>query len=247
MENTGLSEVMGSWNTMAMRAPRTWRMASASLASRSSPSRSTWPAAIRPGGGTRRMMESDVTLLPQPLSPTRPSTSPRSMAKLMPSTARSTPWLVANCVSSPSTERSGAISALTTFHPRPNPQGERGSPVPSPLAGAKDGVMGTQVGGTAHGRYALDLEPRIERVAEPVAEEIHRERRQHDGEAREGGEPPRGRGVVAAVGEHPAPGRCVRLDAQAQERQRRLVDDHEGQLQRGHHDDGRERVRQDVA
>jgi len=32
MVNTGLSEVIGSWNTMAMRAPRTRRMASASVA-----------------------------------------------------------------------------------------------------------------------------------------------------------------------------------------------------------------------
>ena len=40
-----------------------------------------WPPAIRPGGGTSRMSESAVTLLPQPDSPTSPSTSPRSSVK----------------------------------------------------------------------------------------------------------------------------------------------------------------------
>ena len=128
MENTGLSEVIGSWNTMAMRAPRTRRMASASMARRSSPSRRTRPATTRPGGCTRRMMDSDVTLLPHPLSPTSPSTSPLSMAKLTPSTARSTPWAVAKCVSSPSTESSGGMFRVTPAHARRAGPVRRGRP-----------------------------------------------------------------------------------------------------------------------
>ena len=111
MVNTGLSDVIGSWKTMAMRAPRTRRIASASLSSRSSPSRRMRPATICPGGGTSRMIDSDVTLLPQPDSPTSPSTSPRSMAKLTPSTARTVPAPVANCVRRPSTDS----SATQTF------------------------------------------------------------------------------------------------------------------------------------
>ena len=82
-------------------------------------------------------MDSEVTLFPHPLSPTSPSTSPRSIVKLTPSTARSTPWLVGKWVSRPSTVRSGGI---------------------------------------------LDLEARIERVAQPVAQEVHREHGQHDRE-----------------------------------------------------------------
>ena len=79
---------------------------------------STRPAATRPGGCTSRMMDSDVTLLPHPLSPTSPSTSPLSMAKLTPSTARSTPWSVAKCVSSPSTESSGGMISQRDAAPR---------------------------------------------------------------------------------------------------------------------------------
>src|SRR6266849_2336259 len=160
MENTGLREVIGSWKTMAFRAPRTRRIASASLASRSSPSKSTRPAVTRPGGGTNRMMDSEVTLFPQPLSPTSPRTSPRSMAKLTPSTARSTPCAVAKWVSRSCTARSGGTS---------------------------------------------DLEARVERIAQPVAEEVDGQHGQHDGEAGEGGEPPRGGDVVPSIREHPAP------------------------------------------
>src|SRR5579885_2622806 len=54
----------------------------------------------------RRMIESAVTLLPQPLSPTTPSTSPRSMCRLMPSTARAGPRLVRNSTRRSSTVRS---------------------------------------------------------------------------------------------------------------------------------------------
>src|SRR5438128_1560719 len=157
MENTGLREVIGSWKTMAIRAPRTRRIASASLASRSSPSKSTRPAATRPGGGTSRMMDSEVTLFPQPLSPTSPRTSPRSMAKLTPSTARSTPCAVAKWVSRPCTSRSADMS---------------------------------------------DLETRIERIAQPVAEKIDGQHGQHDREPGEGGEPPRGGEVVPSIHEH---------------------------------------------
>src|SRR5262245_25848575 len=198
---TGLSDVIGSWNTMAMRAPRTRRMASSSLSSRSSPSRRTRPAVMRPGAGTSRMIDSDVTLLPQPDSPTRPSISPRSIEKLMPSTARTAPALVSNCVRRPS---------------------------------------------TASNATALDLEPRIERVAQPVTEQVDGEHGQHDREAGKRRQPPRRRHVVAAVGQHPSPRRRGRLDAEPEKRERGLVDDHEGELERGHDDDRCERIRQHV-
>jgi hypothetical protein len=42
------------------------------------------------------MIESEVTLLPQPLSPTMPSVRPRSSEKLTPSTARNSPSSAAN-------------------------------------------------------------------------------------------------------------------------------------------------------
>ncbi len=52
------------------------------------------PPAMMPGGcGTRRRNERAVTLLPQPVSPTRPMVSPSRMSKPMPSTACTMPRL----------------------------------------------------------------------------------------------------------------------------------------------------------
>src|SRR5207245_11662645 len=54
---------------------------------------------MRPGGeGMRRMMESEVTLLPQPDSPTRPSVLLSPISKLTPSMARTSPSGVKNDV-----------------------------------------------------------------------------------------------------------------------------------------------------
>jgi len=75
---TGLSEVIGSWKIIEIRLPRTSRISSSSSASRSVPSSMIEPPTILPGGsGTRRMIDSAVTLLPQPDSPTIASVSPR--------------------------------------------------------------------------------------------------------------------------------------------------------------------------
>ncbi len=80
MVSTGLSDVIGSWKTMAILLPRTLRISSSLSLRRSTPSKSTSPAAILPGGlGMRRMTERRLTLLPHPLSPTMPSVSPSLM------------------------------------------------------------------------------------------------------------------------------------------------------------------------
>src|SRR3970040_501192 len=74
-------------------------------------------AAMRPGGcGTRPMIESAVTLLPQPDSPTMPRVRPRSRRKSTPSTARTTPRSEAKCVCSPRTSRRSATSLLEILY-----------------------------------------------------------------------------------------------------------------------------------
>src|SRR3984893_7629206 len=93
----------------------------------------------------------------------------------------------------------------------------------------------------------LDFQARVERVAEPVAEEIDAEDGDENGQAREGREPPRRGEVHATVGEHAAPGRGGRLDAQAQEGQRGLDDDDAGHVEGGHDEPRREGIRQYVA
>jgi hypothetical protein len=49
------------------------------------------PPATKPGGSTRRMIERDVTLLPDPDSPTIPRLDPAAIPKLTPSTAFTVP------------------------------------------------------------------------------------------------------------------------------------------------------------
>src|SRR6185503_6140801 len=95
----GLSEVIGSWKIIASLAPRRSRSRAGDCFSRSSPSSSTSPPAMRPGGcGMRPMIESAVTLLPQPDSPTMPRVRPRSSLRSTPSTARTSPRSEAKCV-----------------------------------------------------------------------------------------------------------------------------------------------------
>ena len=107
---TGLSEVIGSWKIIEISAPRTRCISRSGRASRSRPRKSTWPPAMRPGGSrTRRRIDSAVTDLPLPLSPTTPSVPPARIAKLTPSTARnSPPPSVAKRVTSSRTSSSGA-------------------------------------------------------------------------------------------------------------------------------------------
>ena len=69
------------------------------------------PRSIRPGGcGMSRMIESAVTDLPEPDSPTIPSVVPASTDNDSPLTARTIPSSVANDVARSTTSRSGASS-----------------------------------------------------------------------------------------------------------------------------------------
>ncbi|PLY57062.1 hypothetical protein HBH1_04692 [Herbaspirillum sp. BH-1] len=95
MRCKGFREVIGSWKIMAISLPRMPRRASSSACSRSRPSkriapdRRAWLAM-----GNRRRMDSAVTLLPQPDSPSRPTVSSLPSEKETPSTgATRRPWL----------------------------------------------------------------------------------------------------------------------------------------------------------
>src|SRR6266851_918595 len=70
---------------------------------------------MRADGGSNRMMERQVMLLPLPLSPTRPSTSPSATESETPSTAFTTPSARRNTVRRFSIRRSsGGTSAHQT-------------------------------------------------------------------------------------------------------------------------------------
>src|SRR6185503_14087718 len=65
----------------------------------------------------------------------------------------------------------------------------------------------------------------IERVAQPVAEQVEGEHRDQDDEAGEGDHPPGAQHEFARIGEHGPPFRRGRLGAEAEETERRGVED----------------------
>ena len=92
MENTGFSEVCGSWRIMEILRPRIFRISSSDFLVRSSPSRMISPETMRAAGlGTSPSRDSAVIVFPQPDSPTIPKVSPCRRVKVMPSTALVTP------------------------------------------------------------------------------------------------------------------------------------------------------------
>ena len=91
MVSVGLSDVIGSWKIIAICLPRTSSSALSDIVVSSRSSKRIEPDTTRPGGCTRPMIESDVTDLPQPDSPTIPSTDPSSTSNETPSTACTSP------------------------------------------------------------------------------------------------------------------------------------------------------------
>src|SRR4051794_31529126 len=101
-------------------------------------------------------IESAVTLLPLPDSPTMPTQSPSATSSETLSIAVTQPESTRNCTVRSRSESSGAVTSVAS------------------------------------------LEPRIEHVAERVADEIEAERGEADGDAGEQHHPPRLGGVIAA-------------------------------------------------
>ena len=91
MLSTGFRLVTGSWKIIAMSRPRMARTSASGIVSRSRPWNSMLPLTVALGTmPVRPMMALAVTLLPQPLSPTRPTSSPGATSKL----TRFTAWTV---------------------------------------------------------------------------------------------------------------------------------------------------------
>src|ERR1051325_7670313 len=123
--NTGLSDVIGSWKTMAMSLPRTLRISFSDSDARSRPLKRISPPVIFPGCATRRMIDIAVTLLPQPDSPTSATASPRRTLNETLSTASTAPSAVKNVVRrffTSSSASAGLTSASATRAPG-NPSG----------------------------------------------------------------------------------------------------------------------------
>src|SRR5438874_576783 len=216
---TGFRLVMGSWKIIAMLLPRMPRTSSSSIFKMSWPSKTIWPFTILPGGcGMSRMSDSAVTDLPQPDSPTRPSVSPASRLKVTPSTARTTPSRVKNCVLRSWTSSSG----MRRDHSPPT---------------MRDSLL----------RLDLELHPRVEGVPQAVTEEREREHDDRDADRRQEHRPSRRREHDEALVDHDPPRRCRRLDADAVERKHGLRE-HRARDAKGDGDDHRRQdVREEVA
>src|SRR5688500_2137197 len=91
IECTGFSDVIGSWKIIAISLPRSLRSFVLPRPSRSSPLKSTWPVTVVFRLSFSPMIERQVTLLPQPDSPTMPTVRPGSMLKSTPTTAVTMP------------------------------------------------------------------------------------------------------------------------------------------------------------
>src|SRR5262249_33855714 len=89
-------------------------------------------------------------------------------------------------------------------------------------------------------------QPRVERVSEPVADQVEGQDGAEDGEPREGGQIGVAEDVVAGGAQHAAPLRRGRLDPQAQEAEGRRQQDRRAQLEAGLDDDWRQGVGDDV-
>ena len=98
---TGESELIGSWKIMPIRQPRMARIASPrggsfAMSVPPSPPSRMLPATMRPGASTSCIRARAVTLLPDPLSPTRQSVRPLRRLKPTSRTAVKMPARTAN-------------------------------------------------------------------------------------------------------------------------------------------------------
>ena len=106
---TGLRLVIGSWNTKPISPPRSARISRSDISRTSRPSKRIEPPVILAGGlGSSPISDIIVTDLPEPLSPTTPSSSPGPIEKLTPLTAWTAPSRVAKTVRRSETSRTGA-------------------------------------------------------------------------------------------------------------------------------------------
>ncbi len=123
MRITGFSELIGSWYTMPIFAPRTARREDSLSGTRSWPSSSTRPAVTEAPVGSSPATLNAVNDLPEPDSPTTATVSPARTDRSTPRRIGSDPEPVRTLVCSPST--TNHASPLITAGPvegrRPNP------------------------------------------------------------------------------------------------------------------------------
>ena len=149
-EWTGFIELIGSWKIIATSAPRRSRSVAADAPTSSRPSNRIDPVTRAEGGSSRGTAMSD-TDLPEPDSPTTPSTSPGSTVKPTSRTAWTSPSSEGNVTERPSTSSSAM--------PVPYRRVWRGSnasrsPSPMKLMVSEISTIATNGAQNSHGRVA---------------------------------------------------------------------------------------------
>ena len=229
---TGLSEVIGSWKIIEMSLPRIWRSACGVSRTRSMQApvrrrKRIAPETISPPvmsvSRSNAIAETD---LPEPLSPTSATVSPRAMCQETPSTALTGPFSPGKW-----TRRSWTSTRRS--------RGE--------LDGgcALDRVR-------AGGRHPAQMLPVLRRrrgssvSRRPSPEQVHAEHDEREENPGKQENPDRDHDVGAALGHDVAPARDVGRGAGAEKAENRLDDDRGGADVGRLHDQGRHGVRHDV-
>src|SRR5262245_10796004 len=115
---TGVNAVIGSWKIIAISPPRIARISPGERPNRSRPRRSTSPSTIAFGSRISRITAIIETVLPEPDSPTIPTTSSTFTVSETPSTARTIPASVLNETERSRTSSSGSGNAHSRVEPR---------------------------------------------------------------------------------------------------------------------------------
>src|SRR6185312_14628209 len=213
-----------SWKISPMRPPRTARSSRLLLCSAVSScscgapgSSTTLPDTTRPGRSRMPRMARAVTLLPQPRSPTTPSTRPAYRSMLTLSIARTTPWVSGN-----STARSRTASTWRLL----------------------DGVSALAIPDSAVATSAIGVRRVAQSVAEEVERQDDQDDRHGGGQQpwRTGQHL-----HVLRVLQQDAPTDRRRTQAEAEEAQRRFADNHCRQRKADRGDDVAGERRQHVA
>src|SRR5437879_736976 len=180
---------------------------------------STCPPTIRPGGRTRRMIEYADTDLPHPLSPNTPRVRPRRTSNDTPSTAFTTPRLTWKWVLSSFTSSSRSCSSMAVSPSR-----------------AFVAILSMRIRSFAS--------ERVGRVSQAIPDQVEADRRDHHRNDR-----PEEPGLsqqhveLLRITQQQTPAGHWWPDAQPEEAQRGLTQDHARDGQGGHHDDVAERIR----
>src|SRR5665213_2352261 len=116
---TGVNAVIGSWKIMPTSPPRTDCISVSESPRISRPSKRTLPEIETLASRTSPSIEYMATLLPDPDSPTMPSTSFAPTSKESPSTARTTPWRVAKETERSRTLRTAFVGGFSSDNANP--------------------------------------------------------------------------------------------------------------------------------